>query len=64
MNSNPCLRCFLRNEDKNNDTCKKCSKRVNYVRGLDEALGFSASYAPEVFTLQTVSISNYGSTAM
>ena len=59
MNLNPCLRCPLKNKDKNNDTCKECSKRVNYVKLIDESPGYGAPYAPETFTFQVASNIHY-----
>lgn len=55
MNMNPCSECFLKNKDKNNETCKACYKRINYVKRLDESLGFTASYAFDTFALHSVS---------
>lgn len=36
MNENPCVKCDfgLQHEDKNNETCRECEKRVDYVMSL------------------------------
>lgn len=44
MKHNPCLDCRLRDEDKNNNRCLECQKRVDYVHQLELKLNFSRSY--------------------
>jgi hypothetical protein len=43
--TSPCRTCYLRDSDKNNSTCLKCSQRVVYVHALgrDLCFGFSRS---------------------
>ena len=38
MRINPCRSCVLFDADKNNLTCLRCDKRVQYVRDLDRQL--------------------------
>ena len=42
---NPCLDCRLKEKDKNNATCRDCTKRLGYLRSLSQDLEFSASIA-------------------
>ena len=43
--TNPCQDCRLKDKDKNNITCRKCDKRLNYLEGLACDLEFSAAMA-------------------
>ncbi len=38
MRINPCRSCPLIDADKNNATCLRCDKRVQYIRHLDRQL--------------------------
>ena len=38
MTANPCQSCPLFHADKNNATCRKCEKRIQYVKNLDHQL--------------------------
>jgi hypothetical protein len=40
---NPCRNCGLKEQDKNNSTCRNCDKRLAYLRGLTRDLEFTAS---------------------
>jgi hypothetical protein len=57
MKSNPCLQCQLGNQDKNNQMCMSCHKRIDYVNHLDRELNFvmtntgERSQSPPVSTL-------------
>jgi hypothetical protein len=41
MDSNPCLLCQLKDQDKNNQMCLRCAKRLEYVNDLERVLNFS-----------------------
>jgi hypothetical protein len=41
MKSNPCRQCELENQDKNNQICMYCDKRLNYVSHLERELNFA-----------------------
>jgi hypothetical protein len=47
MKSNPCLRCHLKNHDKNNPICMSCDKRLNYIQHLEIALNFARTNSEE-----------------
>ena len=34
MENSPCFDCDLLDQDKNNDTCRTCSRRVSYAHGM------------------------------
>jgi hypothetical protein len=38
MRANPCRSCPLMDQDKNNHTCLRCDKRVQYVQALNRQL--------------------------
>jgi hypothetical protein len=50
MNANPCLDCSMKDQDKNNERCLHCKKRVQYVEELAIQLNFSASYADDSYS--------------
>jgi hypothetical protein len=41
MQPNPCLRCQLKNQDKNNPKCTSCDKRIGYLSHLEKELSFA-----------------------
>jgi hypothetical protein len=41
MKSNPCLLCQLKDQDKNNQMCMHCIKRLEYVSHLERELNFA-----------------------
>lgn len=41
MKSNPCLQCQLKNQDKNNQICMHCNKRLDYVSHIEKELSFA-----------------------
>jgi hypothetical protein len=41
MKSNPCRQCELKNQDKNNQICMYCDKRLDYVSHLERELNFA-----------------------
>jgi hypothetical protein len=41
MKSNPCLLCQLKDQDKNNQMCMHCVKRIEYVSNLERELSFA-----------------------
>ena len=41
MKSNPCLLCQLIDQDKNNQMCKHCAKRLEYLRHLEKELSYA-----------------------
>ena len=41
--TSPCRTCLLGDSDKNNPTCRTCSKRVVYVYALGRDLCFASS---------------------
>ena len=41
MKSNPCLHCQLKDQDKNNQKCRHCVKRFEYVSYLNRDLNFA-----------------------
>ena len=41
MKSNPCLICQLKDQDKNNQICRHCAKRLEYVSQLEKELSFA-----------------------
>jgi hypothetical protein len=41
MKSNPCLLCQLKDQDKNNQICTHCVKRIEYVSNLEKELSFA-----------------------
>ncbi len=41
MRSNPCLQCQLKNQDKNNQICLHCAKRLEYVSYIERELSFA-----------------------
>jgi hypothetical protein len=43
MPTNPCRSCALVHADKNNATCMRCEKRLQYVQQLDRHLGSGPS---------------------
>jgi hypothetical protein len=47
MDTNPCLCCEMINEDKNNDTCTRCDRRVRYVEKLERTLRCCPSNSEE-----------------
>jgi hypothetical protein len=47
MKSNPCLRCHLKNHDKNNPMCVSCDKRLDYIQHLETALNFAWTNSEE-----------------
>jgi hypothetical protein len=47
MPINPCRKCQMMDQDKNNAVCLKCEKRVHYVANLEAALGCPFSNAEE-----------------
>lgn len=51
MTKNPCIGCDLELEDKNNDTCRECDKRVAYVASLG---GLSHSVPEESASLAEI----------
>jgi hypothetical protein len=44
MKSNPCLQCQLKNQDKNNQMCMYCNKRLDYVRYIEKELSFAMTH--------------------
>ena len=47
MKSNPCRRCELKNQDKNNQICMHCDKRLGYVNHLERELNFAMTNTEE-----------------
>jgi hypothetical protein len=47
MKSNPCLQCQLGNQDKNNQMCMYCHKRLDYVSHLERELSFAMTNTGE-----------------
>jgi len=47
MKPNPCLQCQLINQDKNNQLCMYCHKRLDYVRHPEKELNFSMTNPAE-----------------
>jgi hypothetical protein len=41
MKSNPCRQCELKNQDKNNQICIYCDRRLDYVSYLEMELNFA-----------------------
>lgn len=54
MKTNPCHTCFLKHQDKNNDICLNCPKRLQYIKEIEQTLGFTASYPCDAFPLQSL----------
>lgn len=44
MKGSPCLECDLKDEDKNNSSCRRCSARIRYVRGLENRAEYTHAY--------------------
>jgi hypothetical protein len=62
MKSNPCRRCELENQDKNNQICMCCDKRLDYVRHLERELNFgmtNSEQRPASPQLPTISKRSY-----
>lgn len=47
MNSNPCLECHLKSQDKNNRICMYCDKRFDYVSHLESELSYARIYTAD-----------------
>ena len=62
MKSNPCRQCELENQDKNNQICMRCDKRLDYVSHLERELSFgmtNTEQRPASPHLPTISKSSY-----
>ena len=44
MESNPCLSCSGKDQNKNNPNCINCDKRIEYINDLAMKLNYSLSY--------------------
>jgi hypothetical protein len=44
----------LKHQDKNNDICLNCPKRLQYIKEIEQTLGFTASYPCDAFPLQSL----------
>jgi hypothetical protein len=49
MRPNPCRQCHLKNQDKNNQICVCCDKRLAYINHIDRALNFAVTNTGEKF---------------
>jgi hypothetical protein len=45
MKSNPCRLCQLKDQDKNNQICMHCVKRLDYVSFIERELSFGMTNA-------------------
>lgn len=54
METNPCHTCFLKKQDKNNEICLHCSKRLNYIQQIEKSLGFTVSYPCDTIPWQSL----------
>ena len=41
MRSNPCMLCALKSQDRNNQMCMQCDKRLDYVKYLEKELSYA-----------------------
>ena len=44
MKPNPCLSCTGEKKDKNNEVCRDCERRIEYINHLDLELNYFLSY--------------------
>ena len=51
MQSHPCRECPRLDQDKNNPTCRRCNKRLQYVDELERRLNFSRCAETQPFTV-------------
>ena len=62
MKSNPCRQCELKNQDKNNQICMNCDKRLEYVSHLERGLSYeitNTEQRPASPRLPTISKRSY-----
>ena len=62
MKSNPCRQCELKNQDKNNQICMNCDKRLEYVSHLERGLSYAITNTeqrPASPRLSTISKRSY-----